>query len=75
MNGINPVEYHLNELTERKSLSAVTAYLYDENGSLIREKDGNPLGAMLGEEVGEGSRSTEHVIGSNGTQVYNKTTW
>ena len=29
-----------NELTERKSLSAVTAYLYDENGSLIREKEG-----------------------------------
>ena len=29
-----------NELTERRSLSSVTAYLYDENGSLIREKEG-----------------------------------
>ena len=29
-----------NELTDRRSLSAVTAYLYDENGSLIREKEG-----------------------------------
>ncbi|MCH5262821.1 MAG: AHH domain-containing protein, partial [Lachnospiraceae bacterium] len=29
-----------NELTEKRSLSAVTAYLYDENGSLIKEKEG-----------------------------------
>ena len=29
-----------NELTERRSLSAVTTYLYDENGSLTKEKEG-----------------------------------
>ena len=29
-----------NELTERKRLSVLTNYLYDANGSLIREKEG-----------------------------------
>lgn len=30
-----------NELTEKKTLSAVTKYLYDENGSLVSEKEGS----------------------------------
>ncbi len=30
-----------NELTERKTLSAITEYLYDENGSLVSEKEGS----------------------------------
>ena len=30
-----------NELTEKKTLSVVTEYLYDENGSLVREKEGS----------------------------------
>ena len=30
-----------NELTEKKTLSVVTKYLYDENGSLVSEKEGD----------------------------------
>ncbi len=30
-----------NELTERRNLSVITEYLYDENGSLVSEKEGS----------------------------------
>ncbi|MDE5907728.1 MAG: hypothetical protein K2H52_03125 [Lachnospiraceae bacterium] len=34
-----------NQLTERKTLSGITEYLYDENGSLVSEKEGEKTGS------------------------------